>query len=64
MADDPRYIASSRIGEKTPLPIVTPLLRVAQPLPSNGCFSACTVLALSKYDTMFNSLSAATVITP
>jgi hypothetical protein len=31
-----------------------PLLRVYGPLPSNGCFSASTVLALRKYATVCN----------
>jgi hypothetical protein len=33
-----------------------PLLRVYGPLPSNGCISASTVLALSKYATLFSHL--------
>jgi hypothetical protein len=51
MAADPRYIASARIAERTPLPTVL-LLRTSvasitwerplftEPLPSNGCFIA------------------------
>jgi hypothetical protein len=34
---------------KSPLPTVTPLLRVTQPLPSNCYLSSFTVLALRKY---------------
>jgi hypothetical protein len=52
MAADPPYTASARIAQKTSLPTVTLLLRVTQPLPSNGCFSGSTVLALSKYVTI------------
>jgi hypothetical protein len=52
MAAGPRYIASARTAQKTPLPTVTPFLRVTQPSPSNGCLSGSTVLALSKYDTL------------
>jgi hypothetical protein len=49
MAAGPRYIASARTAEKTQLPKVTQLLRVMKLLPTNGCFSGSTVLALSKY---------------
>jgi hypothetical protein len=49
MAVGPRYIASTRTAQKTPLRTVTPVLRVTQPLPSSGCFSVSTVLVLSKY---------------
>jgi hypothetical protein len=66
MTDGPRYIASARTAQKQPFPTVTPLLSVAQPLPSNGSFSGSTVLALGKYDTicfMCCSLPAATAIT-
>jgi hypothetical protein len=52
MAAAPRYIASALTAQKTPLPAVTPSLRVTQPLPSNDCFSGSTVLALSKYATL------------
>jgi hypothetical protein len=52
MGARPFYIASVRTAQTTPLPTVTPLLRVIQPLPSNGCFSGSTVLALSKYATV------------
>jgi hypothetical protein len=55
MTAGPRYIESTRTAEKTPLPTVTPLLRVTHPLPSNGYLSGSTILALSKY---------ATIITP
>jgi hypothetical protein len=53
MAAGPRYIAAAQSTLKTPLPTVTPLLRVTRPLRSNGCFSGSTVLALSKYATIF-----------
>jgi hypothetical protein len=53
MAFDPRYITSTRTAQKTTLPTVTLLLRVTQPLPSNDCFSGSTILALSKYTTMW-----------
>jgi hypothetical protein len=39
------YIVSARIAQKTSLSTFTPLLCVKQPLPSNGCFSGCTVLS-------------------
>jgi hypothetical protein len=41
-------------NRKSPLPTFTPLLRVTQPLPSNGCFSGSTVLALTKYATLLS----------
>jgi hypothetical protein len=41
---------------KTPLPTVTPLLRVIQPLPRNGCFSGSTVLALRKHATILSNI--------
>jgi hypothetical protein len=47
------YMASAWTPQKTSLRTVTPLLLVTQPLPSNGCFSGCTVLALSKYATIY-----------
>jgi hypothetical protein len=47
MAAGPRYIASARTAQKTPLPTVTPLLRVTQPLSSNDCLSGSTVLAFN-----------------
>jgi hypothetical protein len=40
--------------QKTQLPRVIPLLLVSEPLPSNGCFAGYTVLALSKYSTIYN----------
>jgi hypothetical protein len=46
------------MAQKTPLSTVTPLLRVTQPLPSNGCFSGSTVLVLSKYVTVFSEVNA------
>jgi hypothetical protein len=52
-AVDPRYIASTRTAQKNLLPSVTLLLRVTQPLPSNGCFSGSTVLNLRKYATIY-----------
>jgi hypothetical protein len=52
-APSPLYVASVRTAQKTPLPTVTPLLVVAQPLPSNGCFCGSTVVAFSKYATTF-----------
>jgi hypothetical protein len=33
-----------RTAQKTPLPTVTPLFRVTQPLPINGCFSGSAFL--------------------
>jgi hypothetical protein len=45
------YIASACTTQKTPLPTITPVSCVTQPLPSNGCLSGCTVHALSKYAT-------------
>jgi hypothetical protein len=51
MTAGPLYIASAQTAQKTPLPTVTPLLRVTQPLPNNGWFWS-TVLALSKYATI------------
>jgi hypothetical protein len=57
MAAGPRYIGSARmIAQKTPLPTVTPLLRVTQPLPSNVCFSGSAVHTLSKYATVYCGL--------
>jgi hypothetical protein len=52
MAAEPRYTASTWTAQKAKLPTVTPLLRVTQPLPSNGRFSGSTILALSKYGTI------------
>jgi hypothetical protein len=52
MTADPRYIVSARTAQKTPLPTVTPLLRVTQALPSSGCLSVSTVLVLIKYATI------------
>jgi hypothetical protein len=54
MAAAPRYIASARIAHKTPLPTVTPMLRVKQPLPSTVSFSGFTVLDLRKCATTLN----------
>jgi hypothetical protein len=48
MADRLSYTISARTAQETPLPTVTPLLRVTQPLPSNDSFYGSTVLALSK----------------
>jgi hypothetical protein len=56
LAAGPRYIASARTAQKTPLPTLTLLLRVTQPLPRNYCFSDSTVLVLSKYATLRFSL--------
>jgi hypothetical protein len=39
---DPHYITSARTAQKKCLPKVSPLLRVTQPLPSNGSFSGST----------------------
>jgi hypothetical protein len=49
-----RYIlvSSARTAQETPLPTVSPLLRVTKLLPRNYCFSGPTVLALSKYVTI------------
>jgi hypothetical protein len=52
MAAEPRYIASAQTAQETPLPTITPLLRVTQPLLSNGCFSGSTIFALCKYATI------------
>jgi hypothetical protein len=38
-AGGPRYITSEWTAQKTPLPTVTPLLRVTQPLPGSGSLS-------------------------
>jgi hypothetical protein len=47
-----RCIASARTAHKTSLPTFIPLLRVTQPLHSNGCYSGTTVLTLSKNATI------------
>jgi hypothetical protein len=47
------YIASARTAHKTRLPTVSPLLRITKALRNNDCFSGSTVLALSKYATVF-----------
>jgi hypothetical protein len=52
------YRASAWRAQITPLPAVTPMLRVAQPLLINGCFSRSAVLALSKYTTVLSVLSS------
>jgi hypothetical protein len=52
MTADLRYKASARTAQETPIRTITPLLRVTDPLPNNGCFSGCTVLALNKYATV------------
>jgi hypothetical protein len=57
MAAGPRYVASVRTVQKTPLRTLNPLLHITQPLPSNGCFSGSTVLGLSTYATILNALS-------
>jgi hypothetical protein len=49
----PHYIASTRTPQKTPLPTLTLLLHVTQPLPNNVCFSGSTILALSKHATIY-----------
>jgi hypothetical protein len=54
MAAGPRYITPARTARKTPLPTVTPLLGVTQPLPGNGCFSDSTFFALSKASYLSN----------
>jgi hypothetical protein len=54
MVAAPRYIASARTVQKTPLPKFTPF-RVTQQLPSSGRFSGSKILALSKYATIFPS---------
>jgi hypothetical protein len=38
MAAGVLYTASARTAQKTTIATVTPLLRVTQPLPNNGCF--------------------------
>jgi hypothetical protein len=55
MAAGPCYIAPARTTQETPLPTVAPLLRVTQPLPSNGHFSGFTLFALSKYATVLST---------
>jgi hypothetical protein len=52
MAAAPLYIASARTERKATLITVITLLRVTQPLHSNGCFSGSTILALSKCATV------------
>jgi hypothetical protein len=52
MAADPLHINLTRTAQKTPLRTVTSLLRVKQPLPSNGCLSGSKILALRKYAKM------------
>jgi hypothetical protein len=42
-------IALEWTAQKIPVPTVTPLLHVTQPLPSSDCFSGSIFLALSKY---------------
>jgi hypothetical protein len=54
MEAGPRYTDFARIGQKTPLPAVTSLLRVTQPSPSNGCFSGSTIIAFRNYVTIMN----------
>jgi hypothetical protein len=49
MAAGPHYISSTQTAQKTQLPTFIALLRVTQPLRSNGCFSGSTVLVLNKY---------------
>jgi hypothetical protein len=49
----PRYIASAQTTQKTPLPTVTPLLSVTQPLPGSGCFPGCRGLTLRIYGASF-----------
>jgi hypothetical protein len=57
MAAGPRYMTSARTAQKTPLPTVTRLLHVTQPLPSNGCFYGFTILALGERATIWSHLS-------
>jgi hypothetical protein len=64
MATGPYYIVSVRTAKKTPLSIVTLLLRVAQPLANNDCFSGFTVLALSKYATILTRLNIVRSVIP
>jgi hypothetical protein len=63
MAAGPRYIASARTAQKTPLPTTLLLLRVTQPLPNNGCFSSSTVFDLSKYATMSSKKVVEKIVT-
>jgi hypothetical protein len=58
------YIASARIAQKTPLPIVTTLLPVTQPLPSNCCLPGFTIAALSKYATILTKLNIVQSVLP
>jgi hypothetical protein len=54
MAAGVRYTALTETAHKTPAQIATPLLHATQLLPSNGCFSGSTVLALREYATVFS----------
>jgi hypothetical protein len=51
----PKTLSRTWKAQRTPVPAVTPLLRVTQPSPSDGCFSGSTVLALSKYATVWQT---------
>jgi hypothetical protein len=42
MVAAPRYIAPARTEQETPLPTVTPLLRVTLPLPNDSRLSGST----------------------
>jgi hypothetical protein len=48
-----RYVVSTRTAQKILLLIITIVLWDREPLPSNSCFSGFTVLALSKYATIY-----------
>jgi hypothetical protein len=61
MAAGPRYIASTRTAEKTPLPTATPLLRVTQLLASNGWFFGSTS---SSYEKICQNIFAIFFILP
>jgi hypothetical protein len=58
MAAGLRYIVSARTAQKSQLPTITPLLRVTQPLLSNGCFSGSTVLTRGRVCRLPESPSA------
>jgi hypothetical protein len=48
-----RYVAPARTTQKTSLPTLIPLLRITEQLHRNGYFTGFTILALSKYATVF-----------
>jgi hypothetical protein len=62
MAAGPRYVDLVRIPQKTPLPTLTQLFRVTQPLPNSGCFSGSTILAFSRHATIYMVFAVLTTI--